>query len=78
VDGALSGGVLAQVGLEDVAEEDLLDVFGLDAGARDGVLDGVGAELDGGLAGEGAQEHTRWGTDGRDDVDGGLGGHGEF
>jgi hypothetical protein len=30
----------------------------------------VGTKLDGGLAGEGAQEHTRWGTDGRDDVDG--------
>lgn len=77
VDGALSGGVLAQVGLEDVAEEDLLDLLRLDAGARDGVLDCVCTELDGGLAGERAQEHARGGTDGRDDVDGCLRGHGD-
>lgn len=70
VDGALSGGVLAQVGLQDVAEDDLLDLLRLDTSARDGVLDGVCTELDRGLAGERAQEHARGGTDGRDDVDG--------
>lgn len=70
VDGALSGGVLAKVGLEDVAEEDLLDLLRLDTSARNGVLDRVCTELDGGLAGERAQEHARWGTDSRDDVDG--------
>jgi hypothetical protein len=77
LDGALSGGVLAYIGLEDVAEEDLLDLFGLDAGALDGVLDCVCTELGGGLAGERAQEHARGRTDGRDNVDGGLRGHGD-
>lgn len=75
VDGALSGGVLAETSLEDVAKDDLLDLFGLDASTRDGVLDSVCTELDGGLAGERAQEHARGSTGSRDDVDGCLGSH---
>jgi hypothetical protein len=35
-EGALAGRALSQVGGQDVAEVDLLDIFGLDSSARDG------------------------------------------
>ncbi|KAI7165201.1 Acetyl-CoA acetyltransferase [Hortaea werneckii] len=70
VDGTLSGRVLAEVGLEDIAKVDFLDLVGLNACALHGGLDRVGTELDGGEGGEGAQELADGGAGGREDVDG--------
>ena len=55
LDGALAGWVLAQVGGENVAEENLLDVLWLDGwDTLDGGLDGLTSKLGGGEGREGA------------------------
>jgi hypothetical protein len=43
------------LGRENVAEEDFLDIFRLDAGLFDGSLDGVRTQLRGRQGGEGAE-----------------------
>lgn len=56
----LAGRVLAEASREDVTEDDLLDGLGLDTSSLDGMLDGVGTELGGAKAGEGAIQRKGW------------------
>jgi hypothetical protein len=61
---------LTQIGLQDIAKQDLLDFSGLNARSLHGRLDGMCSELNGGLRGQRALEHAAWCTDGGEDVDG--------
>ena len=60
--GGLTGGVLAQTSLQHVAEEQLVDLGGLDAAALQGFLDDQGAQLNGGGALQRAAEAAHSGT----------------
>ena len=51
-DGALARRVLARSGLQDLAHDHAVHLVGLDAAGGQGRADGVGAELDGGEAGQ--------------------------
>ena len=60
--GGLTGGVLAQTSLQHVAEEQLVDLGGLDAAALQGFLDDQGAQFNGGGALQRAAEAAHSGT----------------
>ncbi len=61
--------VLAQAGLDDVAEDDLVELVAADAGALEGLFHGDGAELGRRAAGEAALELALGGADRGEDDD---------
>ena len=65
----LAGGRLADAGLQHVAEDDLLDLAGRDAGARERGLDRGRAEGRGGQRGELAEKRADRSPGGREDDD---------
>ena len=60
--GSLTGGVLAQTSLQDVAEQDFVDLIGLDAAALQGFLDDDSAQLSSGDALQAAAKAADSGT----------------